>query len=159
MGWSAATLIFPLVSWILLRSVFVLRQKQLFKLSLLCFAGLLFDCTGVYFNLIELTPPGDSLWLPLWLISLWLLFVSSLPLLQTLFQKKYLLASLLGALGGPLSYRAGSQFGLLQLNGTKGFIVYALFWAVYIPGAVYWLETQDGVTESRDLLESEKGIL
>lgn len=138
-GWGLTTLIFPLVSFGLAHLNFCFHQKMAFRLLVLFFAGIFFDSFSVYFNLIELVPKADVGFLPLWMISIWLLFVSSLPLLQTFFQKKYFLAALLGLVFGPLSYRAGSQFGTLLLNGLPALFVYAIFWTIYMPSAVFWL--------------------
>ncbi len=139
LGWAFASLIFPLISWVLMRLSFGLNRQRVFQLLFLFYIGVSFDYGCAYFNLIELNPSSDIGWLPVWLISLWLLFISSIPLIQSLFQKKYFLASLLGAIFGPLSYRAGAQFGVLIMNGTVALIVYGVFWAIYIPAAIFWL--------------------
>ena len=117
---------------------------MVFRLIQLFVVGLAFDYIGIYYKLIETIPATENNWMPLWLISLWLLFISSLPLLitplQNLFLKKYFIASILGALFGPLSYSAGAQFAVLKFNGTTAIIIYSLFWALYMPLAVFWLK-------------------
>lgn len=138
-GWNLGSLIFPLVAWILLKYSFPLNRQTLGKLSVFFLIGILFDSLAVHFNLIRMTAPVDVGWLPLWMISLWLLFISSLPLLQSVFHNKLILAALLGAILGPLSYRAGAQFDTLFLNGTVAYLVYTAFWAIYIPSAVVGL--------------------
>lgn len=143
MNWGLASLVFPLVSWVLLNSSYGLNKQRTFRLLMLLIVGLAFDSTSAYFGLIQLNPPAEMGWLPLWLISLWLLFASTLPLLQSLFQSRYILAVLVGAVLGPLSYRAGAQFETLILNGTLATLIYALFWAGYIPISIYWLHQGD----------------
>ena len=146
--WSFVSLIFPLISWILMCLVFGLDRHLLVRILVLFFIGIFFDCAAEYLKLIQLNDLASVRWLPVWLISIWLLFISSLPLLQSLFKKKYFLASLLGAVFGPLSYRAGSQFGLLEMNGTRALIIYSIFWAIYIPSAIYWLGQRSKSNES-----------
>lgn len=148
MGWQLGSLIFPVVGWILLKSSVALNRQTLAKLSFLFLMGLLFDSAAVHINLIQITPPAQFGWLPLWMISLWLLFISSLPLLQGLFHNKLFWAGLLGAIFGPLSYRAGAQFETLFLNGVTALAVYAAFWAIYIPGAVVWLGRNERRSET-----------
>ncbi len=131
-----------------MRLVFGFDRQLIFRLLVIFSIGLLFDSVGVSFKFIQLNPPADIGWLPVWLISIWLLFVSSLPLLQSLFQKKYFLASFLGAIFGPLSYRAGAQFGLLEMNGVSALFIYSVFWAIYIPSAIFWLGQKGQSNES-----------
>ena len=147
-GYGFASLIFPAVSWKLLRFNFQLKRQILFLLMFFLFIGLLFDSAGVYFNLIKINPPAGIGWLPIWMISLWLLFVSSLPLMQSLFNKKYALASLFGAIFGPLSYRAGTHFGTLEINGKIAILTYAIFWSVYIPSTIFWLGKKEIINEN-----------
>ena len=116
-----------------------LNRQMILRLVTLLFAGLLFDSSAVYFNWIQLNPPAEIGWLPIWMISLWLLFISSMPLLQSLFQNKYFLAAIAGAVFGPLSYQAGAKFGVLHLNGAISLVIYSVYWAIYIPSAIFWL--------------------
>lgn len=153
--WGVASLIFPLIAWVLLKLAFELNRTSLFRLFVLLVVGLTFDSIAMYSGLIEILQPtldgflpiNDVLpingFLPMWLISLWLLFIASLPLLHSLFRKKYFLAAILGAIFGPLSYRGGTQFGILTMNGSTAIIIYAIFWAVYIPLAVFWLSPKE----------------
>lgn len=168
LGWSAASLVFPAISWLLLRAVSGLNRGLLLRLLVLFCIGVTFDSIAVYVGIIQPTPPAEMGWLPLWLISLWLLFVSSLPLLQTMLQTSFrrqtptktltrpsrshvwrqsFLAAMLGAIFGPLSYRAGSQFDVLMMDGAFALVLYAIFWAVYIPGAIFWLAPKGKVNE------------
>lgn len=142
MGWEFASLIFPAISWSLLQITFPLNRRTLLRLLIILCIGVSFDSIGAYFDLIQINPVVDMGWLPVWMISIWLVFISSLPLLQNLLQKKYLLACLLGAIFGPLSYRAGARFGTLLLNGNLALVIYGIFWAIYMPGAIYWLQQE-----------------
>jgi hypothetical protein len=148
MNWGLASFIFPMVSWILLRLSFNLNRLMMLRLLVLFLIGLSFDSGAVFFNLVQINPPATIGWLPSWMISLWLLFIASLPLLQSLFQKKYFLAALFGAIFGPLSYRAGTQFESLNMNGTQALLIYALFWAIYTPLAMGLIGRKDITNEN-----------
>ena len=137
MSWGIASFIFPIVSWVLMYRLFKPRFQMIAQLLILCGVGLIFDSIAVHYNLIQMSTPAEIGWLPLWLISMWFLFVCSLPLLQSLFRKKYFLAAILGAVFGPLSYKAGAQFEVLTMTSTMSFIIYSLFWAVYMPVGIY----------------------
>lgn len=148
MNWGLASLVIPLIAWVLLNFSFNLNRQVVFRLLVLMLVGLAFDSTSAYFSLIQINPPTETGWLPLWLISLWLLFGPTLLLLQSLLQSKYILAALLGAVFGPLSYRAGAQFETLFMNGTIAILVYASFWASYFPIAIFWLGRGDTANEN-----------
>lgn len=144
LGWSVASIVFPLISWLLLRKAFHLDLKLATRLLTLATVGLVFDTVCARVGLINLNPTGMFGFLPLWMISIWLLFITSMPLMQSVLQKltfkKYILAGGLGAIFGPLSYRAGSQFGTLLIEGTTALSIYAIFWGLYFPMSIYWLE-------------------
>lgn len=87
---------------------------------------------------------GDILqvaWLaPLWIGALWLQFASTLNVSLAWLQDNYLIAFLLGAISGPLSYLGGARLGALSLNYDKTFtiIVLAFIWGILMP-ALAWL--------------------
>lgn len=60
-----------------------------------------------------------SVWPPLWLFLMWILFVSSLPASMQSLRGKWVLSALFGGFGGFLSYWAGTQFGLLSFGIPK----------------------------------------
>ena len=59
----------------------------------------------------------------------------SITLIYTLdtLQNKYLMAALLGAIGGPLSYQAGDSIGSITISNDYSYIVLAIAWAIAIP--------------------------
>jgi hypothetical protein len=146
--WQIASLIFPIVSWFMMELIFRPKLQLRLQLLVLLVVGILFDSVSVYYNLIEMKPADIYGWLPLWLISLWLLFITSIPLLQSFLKKRYFIAAIVGGVFGPLSYRAGAQFDVLLMNGNFSMIVYSIFWALYIPGALFWLGRKDVVNEN-----------
>jgi hypothetical protein len=91
-----------------------------------------------------LTYNGDILniaWLaPLWIGALWLQFASTLNLSLVWLQNNYLLAFVMGAIAGPLSYMGGVRLGALALPHDKTFtvIVLAIIWGIVMP-LLAWL--------------------
>lgn len=87
---------------------------------------------------------GDSLhiaWLaPLWIGALWLQFASTLNVSLAWLQDNYLVAFVLGAIFGPLSYLGGARLGALALPHDKTFtvVILAIIWGIAMP-ALAWL--------------------
>ncbi len=77
---------------------------------------------------------------PLWLVALWAMFGTTLRGSLSWLAGRYLLAALLGALAGPLSYLGGAKLGAVTLHPDRVFCIAALAvgWAVMMPLLV-WL--------------------
>lgn len=75
-------------------------------------------------------------WLvPIWLSGLWLSFASTLHYSLSWLQKRYVLATLFGAVGGPLSYYAGHRFGALTLGQDiiSSLVFVSICWGIITP--------------------------
>lgn len=72
---------------------------------------------------------------PAWMVALWVNFACTLHASLRWLLGRPLLAALLGALGGPLSYAAGARLGALSLGGdaTGSLVAVAIEWAVALP--------------------------
>lgn len=76
---------------------------------------------------------------PPWMWGLWLMFSSTLNHSLAWLRYNYLLAGLVGAVAGPLSYLAGANIGALVFNDWKySLIVYSLCWLILLP-VTLWL--------------------
>ena len=88
---------------------------------------------------------GSSWGLPLWLCVLWACFGATLNHSMQPLQQRIWLATLLGAVGGPMSYYAGTALGRLSFaDTTPTLIVLSAVWAVMLPGLLVltrWLST------------------
>lgn len=78
---------------------------------------------------------GQEHVLPAWLALLWLLFASTLRLSLAWSASPLWLAAGVGALGGPLSYYAGSRIANVELplGLWPSMLLLALLWAVLLP--------------------------
>ncbi|PWB31392.1 DUF2878 domain-containing protein [Pseudomonas sp. SDI] len=95
--------------------------------------GWLLDSALLQLGLFDFHRPGPLL--PAWLALLWPLFASTLRHSLAWSARPWWRASLFGALGGPLSYWAGSQLaGVgLPLGTSTSMLVLALLWALLLP--------------------------
>ncbi len=77
----------------------------------------------------------DTLYAPLWLLMLWMVFATTIFYSLEWLHNRYWLAGILGALGGPLSYYGGSKFDALQLgdNILLSMVVISICWFMIVP--------------------------
>jgi hypothetical protein len=79
-------------------------------------------------------------WLaPLWITALWLMFATQLNGSLRFLQKRYLLALVAGAFGGPLAYFAGERIGAVEVlpDDVPATLILGVIWAVAVPGLLY----------------------
>ncbi|GLH46842.1 DUF2878 domain-containing protein [Pseudomonas lactis] len=95
--------------------------------------GTLVDTALRGLGVFEFNTPGPLI--PLWLILLWALLATTLRHCLAWSAQPWWLASLLGAVGGPLSYYAGSQLAGVSFGyGTIPTLIgLALLWAMLFP--------------------------
>ena len=92
--------------------------------SLLVMSGWLRYPSGVLFSGIA----------PYWILAMWALFATTLNVSMSWLKGKPFLASVLGAIFGPLSYMAGQRLGAMEfVNFQPAIIVLALIWALAMP--------------------------
>jgi len=72
---------------------------------------------------------------PLWLLSLWPVFASAMRRGHSLewLQSRPLLAAVIGAVVGPLSYAGGGRLGALELDGLRSLVTIGACWAFAMP--------------------------
>ena len=103
--------------------------------------GFVLDSLQAFFGVFSFLQTGTGVWIsPVWMVSLWVAFATTLHTSLHWLLGRYGLAALLGAIGGPLSYYAGAQLGALRLNpdSTFSFLVMTLTWGIAMPVLV-WL--------------------
>jgi hypothetical protein len=77
--------------------------------------------------------------IPLWLVVLWLLFSGTLFHSLAFLQQRLLLAAILGAAAGPLSYLAGMRLGAATSTHDAWTVALAMApaWALLLPALAY----------------------
>ena len=95
--------------------------------------GTLIDTLLRTFGVFHFSQPGPLI--PFWLILLWALLATTLGHCLAWSARPWWRASLLGAIGGPLSYYAGSQLAGVSFGygTTPSLIGLALLWALLFP--------------------------
>ena len=105
--------------------------------------GTVIDTSLRTFGVFHFNVPGPLI--PFWLVLLWALLATTLRHCLAWSAQPWWRASLLGAVGGPLSYYAGSQLAGVSFGygTTPTMIGLALLWALLFP-ALHWIARQLG---------------
>lgn len=135
MNQPATSLFFPLVILIFLAYKKIFNQQQWKRITYFFIIGLGFDFILYKANLIAF-PNQDFEFLPIWLVSIWILFVSTLPLMTDYFSARPLVAIVLGGILGPLNYYNGTRFGIVIIDFSITYLFYSLFWSIYFTTSV-----------------------
>ncbi|NND82020.1 MAG: DUF2878 domain-containing protein [Gammaproteobacteria bacterium] len=161
LGWFACVLLGAgQLHWLgsLIASMIVLVHLQLAErlkpeLMLVLSAvviGLLWDSALVWFGVLQyehgLLAPFLA---PHWIVAMWALFATTINGSLGWVKTNWLLAALMGAVGGPLSFYAGYKLGAVQIpDMALAMALLAAGWAVFMPLLVGLSQRLDGVTPS-----------
>jgi len=102
-------------------------------------------------------PAGQPLaWLaPYWLVALWAEFAIALNVTLRWLKRKPVVALLLGALFGPLSFLGGVRLGAARfVDQPAALLTLACMWAVLMPLAMWLSDRFDGVRASPGNLDA-----
>ena len=92
--------------------------------------------------------PHGTLWAgfaPPWLLALWVLFAIQVNVLFRWLRGRWWLALALGAVAGPLSFRAGAALGAAHISAMAATLgTLAIGWAIWMPLLVRMGEHSDG---------------
>ena len=101
-------------------------------------------------------PNGQAVaWLPpYWLVALWAEFAIALNVTLRWLRGRPLLAAVLGAVFGPLSFVGGVRLGAARfVDETAALATLAVLWAIIMPLVTAIAPRLDGVTRHRILLD------
>jgi hypothetical protein len=155
--WGAASqrpLVGPFVTLLVLGVHFCFIPNAAREARLITTVGLIglgLDTVQASLGAFSFTGTGLTTWLsPPWMIALWMNFATTLHTSLSWLAGRYLLAALLGVVGGPLSYYAGAQLGALTLHPNVIFSIsiVAVAWGSVMPILV-WLAHRQEVRSSR----------
>ena len=113
------------------------EASMLLKIALLgiCADTLLLQTGSLVFESKGLLPSLS----PIWMVSLWVILGCTLNESMSWLRGRYLLAGVLGAIAGPLSYLAGVKLGAATWgNETQALVLIALIWAIAMPVLFWW---------------------
>ena len=87
---------------------------------------------------------------PYWIITMWMLFATTLNVSMRWLRGKPLLASIFGFIGGPTTYLAGEKLGGIVLsNQIAALVALAIGWALIMPVLMWLSENLDGMPGGR----------
>ncbi len=136
-----------LVALLLIAIHLLLATERDAEVRLMIFAGLLgalVDSAQQALGVVTFKDdPGWPLWLPAWILIIWVQFATLFRFALHWLAGRYLLAAFFGMLGGPFAYWSGVQLGAAQFGDNLLFSVLslALVWALVVPSLV-WLSSR-----------------
>lgn len=118
--------------------------QELQVMFLVAVPGFLIDSLLTAAGVFQFSPP--TVIAPLWLLVLWFAFAATLNQALNWFSGRYLLAALLGGVGGSSTYLAASELGAVALGIGFGqaFIVLTLVWTLLFPFLVWFKDYWGG---------------
>jgi hypothetical protein len=141
--WGIA-LVIVLIALHLLQAERARAEAQLVALVVLI--GGTWETLQVHWGFLAYDPDGPAGLAPLWLFALWGLFAAQINTTYRWLKSRWWAAVMLGALAGPLSFRAGAALGALRfVQPFAAFTCLAIGWAVLLPVVVGLSRRWDGV--------------
>jgi hypothetical protein len=137
--WTGLLVVGVMALWQLNRAN---RHRLDGRMIAVCLAlGLVLDTAWVRLGLLEFAMPWPSAgYAPLWIMLLWLALALVINHSMSAFKHRLLLVGVLGGLGSPMSYFAGSRFGAVEWLAPAWQVVLAtgISWALVLP-LLFWL--------------------
>ena len=141
----------PLVVFVVIALHLARAQRPGSELMLILGCGLIgavFDSVMVAAGWVTF-PSGmfSDVMAPYWIVTMWMLFGTTINLSMRWMRGRPLLASAFGLIGGPLAYLAGHKIGgILFVDQPAALVMLAIGWAVMMPLLVQIGERLDGVS-------------
>lgn len=138
MPWLGVAVIFAIVVWHLKQAKQPKRELALLLIVLVI--GGTFDQILLNHQLISYeshgwmnTPQMNNI-VPVWILALWVEFVTILNVSLRWMRGRWLVAILFGAIGGPLAYMGAARLGAVTLNMMPvSYIALSIGWAILTP--------------------------
>ena len=120
-------------------------RDELLLLALAAALGFAWESLLVYTGIVQYGANAALAAIaPYWIVALWVLFATTLNVGMRWLRKNLLVASVFGALGGPLSFLAGEKAGAVSFSDTStALVVIGLGWAVMLPLLVRYAARND----------------
>jgi hypothetical protein len=133
------------IAWHVVVSARPLAEAKLVGAALLI--GAVFETFCVQLGQVSFTSgQPDPHWPPYWMIAMWGLLAIALNVTMRWMKRRWLLAAVLGAVAGPMSYAAGVRLGAATfVHTTAALTTLAIAWAVLMPTLMWLSDRFDGV--------------
>lgn len=109
------------------------KTDELIVLGAAGLIGLVWETFLLQTGALSYSQAGASgLLAPYWIVSMWMLFATTLNVSMNWLRKNFIVAAIAGAVGGPLSFLAGEKIGAVTVHDTGVWLI-AAGWAVLLP--------------------------
>lgn len=147
--WIGTVAAAVIVAWHVLRAA--QPQTELTLIASVVILGAIWDSLLVMLGWISYSSgtliAGTA---PHWILALWALFATSLNLSMRWLNQRLLLAAMLGAITGPLSYWAAERLGAANFVEPLHIVLaLAAGWALIMPGLMLLSRLYDGISAPR----------
>lgn len=110
-------------------------KKEALLLAFAALIGVVWETALVWNGVLSYpASPGIGMLAPSWIVAMWVLFATTINVSLSWVKRSWWLASLFGAIGGPLAFAAGKAIGAVAFGDpvTTPLIIGA-GWAVLLP--------------------------
>jgi hypothetical protein len=109
--------------------------------------GAVWDSLLAWRGLLVYAPSDTGLRVaPLWILTMWALFATTLNVSLTWIKGRTLLAALLGGIGGPLAYLSGQRMGAVAIPDViPAVLAQGIGWAILTPLLTRLAQRYDGI--------------
>ncbi len=123
-------------------------DRELLLILMAVLIGASWDSLLVWLQLLSYT---SGMWsqnlAPHWIIALWALFATTLNVSLHWLKGRWLIATISGAIAGPLAYYAGHRLGAVIFSDAEvALMLLAIGWAVFVPMLLWFAQRLDGYT-------------
>lgn len=110
-------------------------RKESLLLAAAAVIGLVWETLLVWSGILSYpTAPGIGVLAPSWIVAMWILFATTINVSLSWVKRSWWLASLFGAIGGPLAFAAGQALGAVSFGDPVITpLVIGAGWAVLLP--------------------------
>jgi Protein of unknown function (DUF2878) len=135
-----------IIAWHLARAVEPKKEMALIAAAIL--VGALFETLLVQAGWVRFATgvlvEGTA---PYWMVALWGIFATTLNVSLRSLRPHLGLAALLGAIGGPAAYYAGTRLGALEFTAASAAIAIGIGWAILTPALFSAARRMDGYAQ------------
>ncbi len=133
------------VAILCIHELFIVKKRFEWPLiAIIAVTGFIVDNALTQLGVFSFQSPS-LLFIPLWLICLWVLFATTLNHSLDWLKDRLWLAALLGAISGPMSYLAGSKLADVSLSSPPLFslLCISVCWAILLPAFYLFIRSQE----------------
>jgi Protein of unknown function (DUF2878) len=137
--------VFAVIAWHVSVSARPIAEAKLVGAALLI--GAVFETFCAQLGQVAFTSGQPEPYLPpYWMVAMWGLLAIALNVTMRWMKRRWLLAAVLGAIAGPMSYAAGVRLGAATfIHATSAIATLVIAWALLMPLMMWLSDRFDGV--------------